>query len=82
MTAKKSTSTGNTTLYRGTYSDPDATTLTTIADEILQMYSQDTDYLYTIKNISGNGDKRLYYTDTNSNVLKDLLYYSRWWKEY
>ncbi|MCE5249968.1 hypothetical protein LLG96_07080 [bacterium] len=84
MTAVKSTSTGNTTIYRGPYTDPDSGSESLGATEILSLagYRGTGDFCYSIKNVSSDGDKQMYFTDTSSNLLKDTLYYSRWWREY
>jgi len=83
MTAVKSTSTGNTTIYRGPFTNPVYGSESLGAVEILQLagYSGDADFLFAIKNVSSDGDKKLYFTDTSSNLLKDTLYYSRWWRD-
>jgi len=83
MTAVKNTGSGITTIYRGSYTDPDYASESIGAVEILQLagYSVDADFLFAIKNVSSDGDKKLYFTDTSSNLLKDVLYYSRWWRD-
>ena len=74
ISAKKTTTTSQ--VYRGTYSNPLETKIDDLSstDHVISLAGS-TEYLCLIKD-----RKKLHYSNTDSDADKDVLYYSRWWK--
>jgi len=74
ISAKKTTTTSQ--VYRGTYSNPLETKIDDLSstDHVISLAGS-TNYFYLIKD-----RKKLHYSNTDSDADKDVLYYSRWWK--
>jgi len=74
-----------TTLYEGSYANPDSNSLSLSTTEISSIggWKTSSDFLFAIKNVSNDGDKKLYFSDAPmTSLFQDVLYYSRWWKNY
>ncbi|MBN1295073.1 MAG: hypothetical protein JXB48_24780 [Candidatus Latescibacteria bacterium] len=84
-TVRENNGSGITTLYQGSYSSPEGSSLSLSTTEVSSIggWRTSSDYIFTIKNVSSDGDKKLYFTDAPmTNLFQDILYYSRWWKSF
>jgi hypothetical protein len=71
----------STKIYSGTTTDPIGTLRETITSTDLIALEADSEFIFMVKNNTGDADEKrtVYFTDSTSDIDKDIIYHSKWY---